>query len=116
MTRFDDGPAKGTTLRLMRAPYFLRVCVGPVLDDTDNRPNIDALDQVVDVPRPHEQLFAYQLTGPAGWMHVKASGGRGGFSTMATYRLVEQQPTDDEMRNQKNWERWCEAHRPENFE
>jgi hypothetical protein len=115
MTRFDDGPAKGTTLRLMRAPYYLRVCVGPLLDDTDDRPNIDALDQFDDLPRAHEQLFAYRLTGPAGWMHVKASGGRGGFQTMATYRLVEKQPTDAQMRTNEAWALWCEDNRPPGF-
>lgn len=108
MTTFNNGPARGTVLRLHRAPFFLRVCVGPVLDDTDHRTKIDALDQVNDAPRPHEQLFAYRLTAKPGMCHIRASQGQGGFFTLADYTLVDPQPAGGLMRNRKAWVAWCE--------
>lgn len=99
MTRFLNGPAKGQVLMLRRAPRFLRA--------TELRGSWDALDQVADNPRAAEKLYAYEQTGQTGTMHVRASGGAGGFCPMADYRLVEPQPTDQEMRSNERWQRWC---------
>lgn len=109
MTTFNNGPARGIVLKLCRAPFFLRVCIGPLLDDTDNRPKIDALDQLGDVPRAYETLFVYRLTAKPGHCHIRASHGQGGFFPLADYTLVQPQPSDGEMRDRKAWEKWCEA-------
>lgn len=110
MTTFNNGPARGKLLSLKRAPFFLRVCVGPILDDTDHdNAKIDALDQPHDEPSKHEQLFAYRLTAKPGHIHINARGGKGGFFPLADYTLVDTQPSDAVMRDRKTWVQWCEA-------
>lgn len=88
-----------------RAPYYLRV--------TECGGEVDALDQKADVPRPDEKLFAYHLTGEPAMCHIN-SGKRGvsGFYPLSNYTLVTEQPTDEEMRDLRKWEDWCDAHRP----
>lgn len=102
MIRFHDGPARAQCLALRRAPYLLRV--------TRAGSTFDALDLVDDVPHPDEQLFAYVLIeGPVS-CHLKiAKPGRSGFYVMATYKLVPEQPADQDMRTRTRWAAWCGA-------
>lgn len=112
MTSFQDGPAAGKTLMLKRAPFFLRVTVGPILDDTDaSNAKIDALDQLDDVPTATEQLFCYRLTAKPTSCHIRASKGRGGFFAIGNYVLVDPQPADAQMRDRAAWQAWVEANR-----
>jgi hypothetical protein len=98
MTTFQDGPAKGKTLMLRRAPRFLRV--------VEKNGKFDALDQLDDKPEPGENLFAYEITGRPGMMHIHKRGG-GGWYPIANYRFIEPQPTDAEMRTIEAWHSWC---------
>ncbi len=103
MTTFRDGPAVDHTLRLRRAPIYLRVTL-------DRAGTIDALDQLDDRPRPDEALFAYIKTSDDGMVHINSrdSKGRhtGGFFAMATYALIEPQPDEATMRSQAMWVEW----------
>jgi hypothetical protein len=99
MTNFLSGPAKGQHLYLKRAPRFLRV--------TEDGGKFDALDQLEDYPKVTERLFAYEIVGMPGSCHINRSGGRGGFYTVATYKMVEPQPTDVQMRVEADWKKWC---------
>jgi hypothetical protein len=63
MTTFEDGPAKGQTLMLQRAPLFLRVVIDP-------SGKVDALDQLTDKPASNEKIFAYVLTAEPGRFHI----------------------------------------------
>lgn len=95
MTTFQDGPAKGQTFMLRRAPVFLRV--------TEAVGKFDALDQPDDTPEPHETLHCYVLAEKPRSVHLCVRGknrGAGGFYPMATYKLVENPPTDASMRAQ----------------
>jgi hypothetical protein len=100
MTTFEDGPAKGQKLLLHRAPRFLRV--------TCDGEHWDVLDQLEDVPKASEKLFAYELTTNPGMCHINA-GKRSGFYTIANYRLITEQPTNLVMRCRDNeaWRQWC---------
>lgn len=103
MTTFQDGPAKGQTLMLKRAARFLRVV------EADGK--FDAIDQPDDKPAPNEKLYAYTVVGEVGHCHIRAGRGRGGFYPIATYKLVESQPTDAEMRDIASWHAWCERNK-----
>lgn len=100
MTTFQDGPAAGQKLMLKRAVMFLRV--------TYESGKWDALDQLTDKAKETEELFAYRIVGVPGHCHIRASGGRSGFYVMATYKLVEPQPTDAQMRDNEAWSKWVE--------
>jgi len=99
MTTFQDGPAKGQHLMLRRCARFLRV--------VEANGKWDALDQLHDEPRPEETLYAYEIVGEPGMMHLNAGRGRGGCYPIATYRLVANQPTDADMRTTEAWHAWC---------
>lgn len=58
MFSFLDGPAKGSSLNLARAPVFLSV----VIDSRGGK--IDALDQLNDTPHPCEPIYVYRLAEP----------------------------------------------------
>lgn len=98
MTRFEDGPAKGQTLMLKRAPYFLRVVLSP-------KGKWDALDQLDDKPDRTETLFAYELIEAPGVAFLNP----GGRYPVARYRLVENQPIDGAMRDSEAWPAWVET-------
>ena len=98
MTRFVDGPAKGKVLMLRRAPRFLRV--------TEEAGQFDALDQLDDQPKPTEKLYAYEITGTAGYAFVDGPKCRGRYA-IASYHLVPQQPADEDMRTIARWHDWC---------
>jgi hypothetical protein len=102
MTAFEDGPAKGQTLMLHRAPRFLRV--------TEDNGKWDALDQLADTPRPNEKLFVYEIVGEPSWIHIYKRGPGSGFYTRASYRFVAQQPEDETMRHTPAWRDWCVDH------
>ena len=104
MTTFDDGPARGKCLTLGRLPFFLRVT-------RDRKGVIDALNESTDTPRADEQLFAYMLTHEPGRAFIDGAKFRG-LVSCGNYRLVSDQPTDAEMRDETAWHRWCVA-RPE---
>lgn len=106
MTRFIGGPANGRTMLLRRAPVLLRVVV-----DRDNG-NVDALDQLEDMPEDHEAVHAYELTGPPSWCFVDGTNVRGRF-VMAEYRLCEKQPEEAEMRNMAAWAWWTDCAGPQ---
>jgi hypothetical protein len=98
MVTFQDGPAIGQKLMLRRAPKYLRV--------VEENGKFDALDQPSDTPRETETLYAYQLVGEPGMMHLNGGKGRHGFFAIANYQLVKKQPTDEQMRNLKAWLVW----------
>ena len=101
MTTFQDGPAKGKTLMLRRAPAFLRV--------TQYKKDFDALDLASDFPRDEEILYAYQLAKYVGVAHINRGSRGGGWYPIAEYRMVQPQPEAMFMRSNVEWERWCEA-------
>jgi len=105
VTRFIDGPAKGWTLMLKRAPMMLRVVRR--MDNGD----IDALDQLTDYPRPDEELSAYVLTGRPVMAFIDGSKCRGRYP-VAEYRLANPQPPDLVMRDEQEWARWATAEGP----
>jgi len=106
MITFIDGPAKGQTLALKRAPRFLRV--------TRTRGGtFDALDRLEDRPQPREALFAYEIAEYQGVYHLRC--GRGsksasGFYQQGAYRFVAEQPDDATMRDTERWREWCLQH------
>jgi hypothetical protein len=102
MTTFEDGPAKGQTLMLKRAAVFLRV--------VESNGTWDALDQLDDTPKPEEKIYAYQIIGKPGMMHLNRGGGRSGWYAIASYRLISPQPSDTEMRSTDAWWDWTEQH------
>ena len=104
MTTFTDGPAKGQHLMLKRAPYFLRV--------TLLNAKWDALDQLTDQPEPLEKLFAYELVGGVGRIHIYAPPRGSGWFVIAEYRLITPQPDDADMRTTERWHAWTGAHAP----
>lgn len=102
MTTFEDGPARGQHLGLRRAPFVIRV--------TEKDGAFDALDQADDEPFPGEKLFAYVQVGYPTVCHMRiAKPGRSGFYAIATYRLIDPQPVDAEMRENEAWTKWCHA-------
>ncbi len=110
MTTFIDGPAMGKTLMLRRAVMLLRVTVNEAGE-------IDALDQPQDTPKPEEEwIYTYVNTGKrTGNVHVRYGGNKkhlSGFYVMAEYRLYEQQPPDDVMRDNTQWRAWCQSQCP----
>ena len=87
MIQFLDGPAKGTSLCLNRAPMFLRVVIDP-------RGQVEALDQLDDTPEADEKIHVYRCT--------RGEGGGCRRGVMAQYRLYEAQPSGEEARDNEN--------------
>lgn len=104
MTTFVDGPAKGQTLMLKRAPLLLRV--------TQEGDKWDALDQLEDQPRSTETLHAYELACRPGSCFVDGSKIHGRF-TVAHYKLVIPQPAETVMRSNAAWAEWANTVGPE---
>jgi len=100
MTRFLDGPAQGTTLRLARSPMFLRVVI-------DAAGNVDALDQLDDDVRTGETAHVYKLFGDIGSV-ITCSRGRGcRMEQIAEYRLHTKQPGQELLRDNQAWQTWA---------
>lgn len=98
MTTFENGPAVGQTLKLARAPKFLRVCRAPDL-------TFDALDQVEDTPKPEEALIPYELVGEPTRAFIRP----GGLVIFCRYRWIPDGPDDAVMRDAEKWRQWCYA-------
>lgn len=105
MINFLDGPAKGTVLELRRAPLLLRV----VIDRTTGE--VDALDQLEDVPRLGEAVHVYHRQGAPRRFHVRYSGRRDGRRSgcvlAADYALFPFQPADEVARDNERWQKWA---------
>lgn len=104
MITFKQGPADGKTLSLQRVPVYLRVVV-------DGAGNIDALDQLDDTPRPGETIYVYKILNHAGTVHIdrrdpKTGRRVGEWMQMATYQLMEEQPTQEQARDTATWQNW----------
>lgn len=105
LVRFGDGPAGNHALQLARAPIFLRVVLNPAGE-------IDALDQLDDVPATDEAIHVYRRVGGAGSVHIDSRDSRTGRRigrtyASAEYRLHGNQPADAVLRQTKEWRSWC---------
>jgi|SRR6185437_16010041 len=93
-------------LALRRAPAFLRVVHDPAEDAWD------ALDQLTDTPELWEDVYAFRLVGPSGFVHLdyteRETGRRKGM-TWATgeYVLVAPQPSAMTLRDTGAWRAWA---------
>lgn len=106
MIHFLDGPAKGVSLALRRAPEFLRV----VLDHATWQ--LDALDQLDDEPKASESIYVYRLAGDVG-RGFFCRRGKGCLTFVeADYRLFDVQPADEEVRDRERWQAWAMAQAP----
>lgn len=103
MTKFLNGPAANQCLMLKRSPVLLRV--------VESRGTWDALDQLKDEPSRDEKIYAYTLTEHHGMAFVDGRKFRGCFA-MASYKFVNPQPTDAEMRDTSLWHAWCVKNDP----
>lgn len=103
MTTFEKGPADGKTLFLRAAPVYLRV--------VKSGDEVDALDMAEDTPEPEEEIFAYKLKESRGHVHISARGknGRraGGIYAHSIYEYIEEQPSDEVMRDSSSWRHWA---------
>jgi hypothetical protein len=101
-----DGPAAGKVLALRNAPLFLRVTLA-------KGGKVDALDMPCDEPTPDETLVLYRRDGEATHALIcSRSRGRGlsGRYAVATYRVVETQPSDATLRSREEWRKFfCAA-------
>lgn len=110
MTTFEDGPAKGQTLSLARAPLFLRV----VHDNAaTSQHGWDALDQAEDSPRERESIHVYLLAHRPGHVHINRGRKGSGWYAIASYRLYAQQPDDATMRDSGRWSVWVHDQNPQ---
>ncbi len=102
MDEFRGGPAGGAVLALRRAPRFLRVVIGPAGE-------VDALDQLDDVPRGDELVEVYELADHRGAVHVCARGGHAsGWYASATYRF-RADIDGQALRDTAAWRAWAAA-------
>lgn len=107
MTTFKNGPADGQTLMLKRTPIYLRV----TLKQKAGKIIADALNEIGDTPQDDEELFAYIVTArPVAHVHMNCGRGRGGFFPIVQYTFIEEQPSDEIMRDQAAWEKWVDSH------
>lgn len=103
MTTFDDGPAKGRTLSLRRAPWLLRVV-------RSKAGEWDALDQLDDTPKRGETIHVYRRVTEVNRYHLKASGkmkAASGFYEGAAYKALPIQPKPEEVWETEAWRTWC---------
>jgi len=110
MTTFTNGPAHGVTLMLRRTPFLLRVTFNPHVQ----KDQWDALNYLEDRPEKHETLYAYKVSKFRGGVHLLIRGKNrkaGGFYQNADYEYVQEQPSDEIMRDEEKWSEWC--HSPE---
>lgn len=117
MTVFIDGPAQNngewiagsrplrrapsTPLLLKRAPHYLRAVLGPAGE-------LDALDQLDDSPKAEETVVAYEMVGEPTICHINSGRRHGGsgFFRGGRYRVVAEQPTDEQLRSTVAWRAW----------
>jgi hypothetical protein len=104
MITFVDGPAMGQTLSLRRAPLLLRVTHIP------HTGKFDALDQPEDVPTPRERIYVYVLTGIPTHYHMRCRRrSESGFFYDGSYRVLETQPAEEDLRDTHAWRNWALA-------
>lgn len=104
MLEFIDGPAAGQVLRLMRTPVLIRAVSSPM-------GKWDALDQPDDVPSRREKIYVYQLVDKPTSMFIQCSPrSASGHYWCGKYRfLPDHQPADFILRDNGNWDAWCES-------
>lgn len=104
MTTFLDGPAKGITLTLERAPLLLRVVTTPT-------GLIDALDQHHDSPRTGETVTVYLAASAPLLCFVdgtRPDGKRWGKAIRSCrYAVYSQQPPPEDSADNARWAAWC---------
>lgn len=101
MTTFEDGPAKGKVLGLLRTPVFLRVV-------QNTKGKFDALDQLSDSAAADEKVFVYELVRFDGNVIICSRGkGGGGRFGLATYRLYATQPPQAQLVSNTAWAEWA---------
>ena len=104
MIQFLDGPAAmvGNNLLLKRAPLYLWVVQAAFSGVWD------ALDQLVDTPKPREKIYVYRRDGPVATVRIWSSGrGANGLFAACRYVFVDPQPDDENMRYTDRWRDWC---------
>lgn len=102
MTTLIDGPAAAKRLMLRRCARFLRVVVNA-------KGEIDALDQPDDKPAADETIYAYEVVGKPGAVHLNTRGQPGGgFYPIAEYKFITEQPPQAVMMNRREWFDWTE--------
>lgn len=104
MVNFLDGPAGGVKLALRRIPILLRVVRAGR--------RWDALDQLDDEPEPRETIFVYRRADDVPIRkYFICSRGRGkresGLYWEASYRVLPEQPADDQVRSTEAWQTWA---------
>lgn len=97
-----DGPAAGVSMMLKRSPLFLRLT-------RDRAGKWDGLDMHDDRPHHDESVVVYMRGTKPTMCHIKMSGAGSGFYSLADYYVVANQPTDDIVRSNTLWQRWCVA-------
>lgn len=104
MVTFLDGPAARECLMLRRAPLYLRVTFNPRAKGDQ----WDALDQLTDEPKPHEQIHVYRREGPGRRMHLNCRPrSAGGIYAAAEYRIIDNPPPEATVRSTEAWRLWC---------
>lgn len=105
MIEFLDGPARGVVLELRRIPTLLRV--------VQQGKEFDALDQLDDEPRVGEKITVYRRV-KQGRVHIcnRGRGKRSGWYFTASYRVLQRQPADDQVRTTEAWRQWADCHQP----
>lgn len=100
-----DYPTFKGPLTLQRAPKFLRfTCAGPL-----SKGEWDALDQLDDVAKPSEQIFAAVLV-RQGNVHIDRVVKRkrvGEWLSMAEYKMIDDGPLESVLRDNGAWRDWC---------
>lgn len=93
---FRDGPVAGREFKLPRTTIMLRVAV-------DRRGAGRCLGGLLDEPARGETTYAYIM------VKHQALFDRGRLITDSTYRLLPNQPSQDDMQSRAAWMGWCEA-------
>lgn len=110
MVRFQGGEADGVALRLESYPVFMRVVREP--NTKDRKQGLytwDALNSTADACRATETPFAYIIKAAPLWTHTLSRDPKlTGWRVVADYLPVINPPTDAVMRNETQWQEWCE--------
>lgn len=100
-----DYPTFKGPITVERIPKFLRfTCAGPLSSG-----NWDALDQLEDVPKPDEHVFAARLHSTSK-VHIDRVVKRkrvGEWITTAEYRMIDDGPPEAVLRDNEAWRAWC---------
>lgn len=100
-----DFPTFKGPITLKRTPKFLRfTCAGPL-----SKGAWDALDQLDDVAKPDEQVFAARLI-QEGTVHIDRVVKRkrvGEWIRTADYKLIDDGPPEAVLRDNEAWRAWC---------